>query len=69
MGKILDWLVEMEKANPSYIRFESDKPQPKVINNYYITNDNRVIKVTQEEFKKIIKNKQIVDTTCKKLLE
>lgn len=42
------------------------RPLPEtVVNNYYIHNDNRVIKVTEEEFKKIVKrtNAKIEDRT------
>ena len=69
MGKILDWFAEMEKANPSFITNVDPNP-PKVINNYYITIDNRVIKVNEQEFRNYLKKqKLVVDTSCRKLLE
>lgn len=63
MGKILDFLSKLGEA-----KFEITD-QPIITNNYFITIDNRVLKVTKQEFNKYIRenNLKIEDKTIKLL--
>jgi hypothetical protein len=53
------WLVELMKT-PAIRWYENDEPQTTIHNHYYIYNDNRVFKVTEDEFRTFVKGKKII---------
>lgn len=61
MGKLLDFLGKISESS-----IEITDP---VVNNYYITIDNRAIKVTESQFIKLIKENKLRIEDKTKLLE
>ena len=54
MGKFLDFLGKLSESKLEIT------DTPVVVNNYYITINNRVIKLNREEFERYIKQKESV---------
>ena len=65
MGKLLDFLGKLSESSIEI----TDPVVNKVVNNYYIYSDNRVIKVTPDEFKKYIEKHNLKIENKTKSLE
>ena len=63
MGNFLDFLSKLSES-----KLEIGE-KPIIINNYYITIDNRVIKLTENEFNKYVQEKHLRIGGKTKLLE
>ena len=58
MGKIMELFKEMNKAS-FYVEWD-DKPKQEIHNNYYITVDNRCIKVGEQGFNKYLQKNNLL---------